>query len=80
MSFIKNEKIDFICTHPPYANIIKYSNRIEGDISLLNTTMFFKEISKVAVEAYRVLKKGKWINVERNFLMLAHEYIFVFYK
>ena len=129
LSFIKNNKIDFICTHPPYADIIKYSNGIEGDISLLETEDFFKQMELVAKEAYRVLKKGKccavmigdkrfrgnvvplgfrlmqtflgvgfkskeiiikeqhnckstekWMNVERSFLMLAHEYIFVFYK
>lgn len=35
LHFIKDSRIDFICTHPPYANIIKYSKGIEGDISLL---------------------------------------------
>ena len=33
LHFIKDSRIDFICTHPPYANIIKYSKGIEGDIS-----------------------------------------------
>lgn len=129
LSFIKDAKIDFICTHPPYANIIKYSTGIEGDISLLDEKDFLDAIHKVASESYRVLKKGKycavmigdkrfrgnivplgfqlmqcflnvgfkskeiiikeqhnckstdkWSCVERNFLMLAHEYIFVFCK
>lgn len=129
LSFIKDNKIDFICTHPPYANIINYSADLEGDISLLNEHNFFESINKVANEGLRVLKKGKccavmigdkrhrgnvvplgfhlmqsflnagfklkeiiikeqhnckstdkWINVEKKFLMLAHEYIFVFYK
>lgn len=129
LSFIKDKKIDFICTHPPYANIIKYSTNIEGDISLLNEQDFFDAINMVAKESYRVLKEGKycavmmgdkrvkgdvvplgfklmqsfldvgfkskeiiikeqhnckstdaWIGVDKNFLMLAHEYIFVFYK
>ena len=129
LSFIKDNKIDFICTHPPYANIIKYSSNIEGDISLLDEQEFFDAISKVAKESYRVLKNGKccavmigdkrlrgnvvplgfqllhcflaagfktkeiiikeqyncksadkWINVDKKFLMLAHEYIFIFYK
>lgn len=129
LSFIKNEKIDFICTHPPYANIIKYSADIEGDLSLLKDKMFFDAIEKVANEAYRVLKKekccavmigdkrirgnvvplgfnlmqcfikvgfklkeiiikeqhnckstDKWLKIKKDFLMLAHEYIFVFYK
>ena len=35
LHFIKGGHIDFICTHPPYADIIKYSEGIEGDISML---------------------------------------------
>lgn len=129
LSFIKDNKIDFICTHPPYSNIIKYSADIKGDISLLDEQSFFDAISKVAKESYRVLKKGKccavmigdkrfrgnvvplgfqlmqcflnigfkskeiiikeqhnckstekWIDMDKKFYMLAHEYIFVFYK
>lgn len=129
LDFIKDEKIDFICTHPPYANIIKYSNDIQGDISLLSHENFLSAVNKVATEAYRVLKQGKicaimigdirkrgkviplgfrvmecflkngfslkeiiikeqhnchsteyWKRQEKSFLMLAHEYIFVFQK
>lgn len=129
LSFIKDEKIDFICTHPPYADIIKYSEDIIGDISLLDVSDFIQCIQQVALESHRVLKrtkycavmigdvrkKGKltplgfelmncflnsgfvlkeiiikeqhncrstvkWMNKKRNFLMLAHEYIFVFQK
>lgn len=129
LSFIKDEKVNFICTHPPYANIIQYSSNIDGDISLLDDQDFIKAVKKVAAESYRVLKRGKycavmigdkrlhgnviplgfqlmqcfldagfkskeiiikeqhnckstdkWLNTECNFLMLAHEYIFVFYK
>lgn len=60
LSFIKNGSIDFICTHPPYADIIKYSNDIESDISLLDYTGFLNAIEQVAKESYRVLKKGKY--------------------
>lgn len=129
LNFIKDSRIDFICTHPPYANIIKYSKGIEGDISLLDVESFFNEMGKVANECYRVLKKGKmcavmigdirkygkviplgfrmmecflqagfsnkeiiikeqhnclstdyWKGQKRDFLLLAHEYIFVFQK
>ena len=59
LHFIKGSRIDFICTHPPYANIIKYSKGIEGDISLLGVEAFLDEMKKAANEAYRVLKKGK---------------------
>ena len=129
LNFIKDSRIDFICTHPLYANIIKYSKGIEGDISLLDVESFLNEMSKVANECYRVLKKGKmcavmigdirkygkviplgfrmmecflqagfsnkeiiikeqhnclstdyWKEQKRDFLLLAHEYIFVFQK
>lgn len=129
LHFIKDSHIDFICTHPPYANIIKYSKGIEGDISLLGVEEFLAEMKKVAEESYRVLKKGKmcavmigdvrkhakviplgfrmmecflqagftnkeiiikeqhncrstdyWEKQNNNFLLLAHEYIFVFQK
>ena len=127
--FIKDNRIDFICTHPPYANIIKYSKGIEGDISLLAVDEFLSEMKKVAEESFRVLKKGKmcavmigdvskygkviplgfrmmecflkagfankeiiikeqhncrsayyWETKNNKFLLLAHEYIFVFQK
>lgn len=129
LHFIKNSSIDFICTHPPYSNIIKYSNGIEGDISLLCVDEFLEEMNKIAKEAFRVLKKGKmcavmigdvrrygkviplgfqlmecflkagfinkeiiikeqhncrsteyWEKQNNSFLLLAHEYIFVFQK
>ena len=129
LNFIKDSRIDFICTHPPYANIIRYSKGIDGDISSLDVTAFLSEMNKVASECYRVLKKGKmcavmigdirkygkviplgfrmmecflqvgfmnkeiiikeqhnclstdyWKEQKCNFLLLAHEYIFVFQK
>lgn len=127
--FIKDESIDLICMHPPYANIIRYSKDVDGDISLLPFESFLDEMKKVACESFRILKNGKictvmigdirkkgnviplgfqvmncflkagfkskeiiikeqynckstefWSNQQRAFLMLAHEYIFVFVK
>ena len=120
-----------ICTHPPYANIIKYSDGIENDLSQLKGKDFLKEMKKVASESYRVLKKDKFCavlmgdtrqkgymipmsfevmrifedagfklkeliikeqhnckatgywktnSVKYNFLLIAHEYLFVFKK
>lgn len=129
LQFIKDESIDFICTHPPYANIIKYSNNIDGDLSRLGVDDFLQKMQKVARETYRVLKKGKmcavmigdvrkygkvvplgfrlmecflqvgfcnkeiiikeqhncratdyWEKRSDSFLLLEHEYIFVFQK
>ena len=61
---LENESIDLICTHPPYADIIKYSEGIDGDLSQLKYKDFLVEIEKVASECYRVLKKdGYFIRV-----------------
>jgi DNA modification methylase len=61
LNLIKNESIDFVLTHPPYANIISYSNnKIPGDLSSFrNLNSFINEMKKIAEESYRVLKKGK---------------------
>lgn len=126
-----NESIDLICTHPPYADIIHYSEDIKGDLSLLPIKPFLAEMGKVAEESFRVLKKGKFCavlmgdtrkngmvqplafetmrifeligfktkeiiikeqhnckatgfwktnSIKHNFLLLAHEYLFVFKK
>jgi DNA modification methylase len=56
LSMLKDNSIDFICTHPPYADIIHYSNEINGDLSNLEYSKFLLEINKVAKELYRVLK------------------------
>lgn len=123
--------VDLICAHPPYADIIHYSDDIEGDLSLLPMKDFLFEMGKVAQEFHRVLKKDKFCailmgdmrkkgmvqplafetmrvfdlagfktkeiiikeqhnckatgywktnSIKFNFLLLAHEYLFVFKK
>lgn len=131
MNYIPNDSIDLICTHPPYADIIKYSEDIECDLSHFKVKDFIEEMKKVAAESYRVLKKNKFCavlmgdtrqkgcmipmsfdvmrvfqdagftlkeliikeqhnckatgywktnSVKYNFLLIAHEYLFVFRK
>ena len=128
---IKDKSIDFICTHPPYANIINYSDDIKNDLSLLKVKDFIEAMKPVAAESYRVLKDDKYCailigdtrkngkvvplgfgvmqiflkagfklkeiiikeqhnckatgfwksgSIKYNFLLLAHEYLFVFIK
>lgn len=59
LSWLKNESVDLICTHPPYANIIQYTNKKEEDLSFLDIDEFLIEMKKVASECYRVLKPGR---------------------
>lgn len=131
LEFIPSGSIDFICTHPPYANIIQYSEDIIEDLSHLKVPQFLIEMNSVASESYRVLKSDKFCailmgdtrqkghvipmsfevmkifeangfrlkeiiikeqhnckatgywktnSVKYNFLLLAHEYLFVFKK
>lgn len=128
---LNDASVDLICAHPPYADIIHYSDDIEGDLSLLPMKDFLFEMGKVAQEFHRVLKKDKFCailmgdmrkkgmvqplafetmrvfelagfktkeiiikeqhnckatgywktnSVKFNFLLLAHEYLFVFKK
>lgn len=62
LDFIKNAEIDFVLTHPPYADIIKYSTgKIPEDLSNVHDLeKFCDEMEKVAKELYRVLKKGRY--------------------
>lgn len=131
LDFIEDNSIDLICTHPPYANIISYSEDIPEDMSLLKVKEFLHAMKDVAMESYRVLKKDKFCavlmgdtrqkghmipmsfevmkifeetgfklkeliikeqhnckatgywktnSVKYNFLLIAHEYLFVFKK
>ena len=131
LDFIPDKSIDLICTHPPYADIIKYSEDIKEDLSRLKVKDFLEEMKKVAAESYRVLKSDKFCavlmgdtrqkghmipmafdvmkgfqdsgfklkeliikeqhncratgywktnSVKYNFLLIAHEYLFIFKK
>lgn len=58
LSDIPDESVDLICAHPPYAGIINYSSKVEGDLSKFKIDDFLVEMGKVARESYRVLKPG----------------------
>lgn len=58
--FLPSESVDLIATHPPYADIIKYSNGLTGDLSQQPVKKFIEEMKPVAAESFRVLKKGKF--------------------
>jgi len=62
LPMLKDESIDFILNHPPYADIIKYSDKqIDADLSNIHDIdEFCDEMEKVAREFYRVLKPNKY--------------------
>lgn len=57
---INDNSIDLICTHPPYANIVKYSENLKNDISLLDIDGFYTAMIEVSKECYRVLRNNKY--------------------
>jgi DNA modification methylase len=59
---IDDNSIDLILTHPPYADIIKYSEgTIKNDLSNIHSIdAFCNEIETVARECFRVLKPDKY--------------------
>ena len=89
LSFIENNSVDLILTHPPYMNIIKYSDKqIDGDLSNIGSMpIFCDEIEKVAKELYRVLKPDKFCAIligdtrkSRHFVPLAFNVMQQFLK
>lgn len=62
---LKDESIDFVLMHPPYVDIINYSDwKIKEDLSNIHDLdKFCDEIEKVAIESFRVLKPGKYCAV-----------------
>lgn len=64
MNLLESDSVDFIATHPPYANIIHYAPQIRGDLSEISDyKLFFHEFKKAIREMYRVLKPGKYCAV-----------------
>lgn len=62
LSFLKDDSFDLVLTHPPYMNIIKYSDgKIPADLSNISSLpKFCDEIEKIARELFRVLKPDKY--------------------
>jgi DNA modification methylase len=62
LSFLKDDSFDLVLTHPPYMNIIKYSQgRIPEDLSNIGSLpKFCEKIEKIAKELFRVLKPDKF--------------------
>jgi DNA modification methylase len=59
---IPDESIDFILHHPPYADIIQYSDgKIPWDLSNIHDIdEFADEMQKIAEQCFRVLKMGQY--------------------
>lgn len=74
---LKNESIDLIVTHPPYMNIIKYSEgKLEGDLSNISgLKKFCDELEKGIIELYRVLKEDSYCAILIGDTRKARHYV-----
>lgn len=86
---LKDESIDFVLMHPPYVDIIKYSDwKIQEDISWIHDVdKFCDEIEKIALESFRILKPWKYCAVlmwdtrrEKMYIPLAYKVMERFLK
>ncbi len=62
LKFLPDNSVDLVLTHPPYLNIIKYSEgKIKGDLSNISgVKKFCDELEKGIKEMFRVLKPGRY--------------------
>lgn len=74
---IKDNSIDLICTHPPYLNLVTYSNgKIEGDLSNITSPQkFCDEIDLGIKEMYRVLKPDRFCAILIGDTRKAQHYV-----
>jgi DNA modification methylase len=57
LDFLDDESIDLVIAHPPYADAVRYSESLDGDLSLIrNVETFTHEMKKVAKELLRILR------------------------
>lgn len=64
LSFLPDDSIDLICTHPPYGNAIQYTTNEPHDLSRLRSTHdFLTAIRECALEFKRVLRTGGYVAV-----------------
>jgi len=59
LSHLRDDSIDLICAHPPYADIVRYTVQNPDDLSHLPRQAFLDEMRRVAAESLRVLKPGR---------------------
>jgi DNA modification methylase len=83
----KDNTFDLIATHPPYLNIIKYSDgRITKDLSNISgLAKFIEEFRPAVKEMYRVLKPNKYCAIligdtrrRRHYVPLAYRIMDLF--
>jgi DNA modification methylase len=92
LSFVPDGSIDLVCTHPLYANIISYSEDLANDLFHFAVKDFLDEMKADAAgfktkeiiikEQHNCATAGYWKSqsIKYNFLLLAHEYLFIFRK
>lgn len=81
LELIDDESVDLIAAHPPYWNIVKYSEGCaDGDLSCAETLEEYIDMMRDVVrELYRVLRPGRYvglligdIRVKKHYVPVSH--------
>jgi DNA modification methylase len=77
LSFVGDDSIDLICTHPPYMNLVTYSKgKITGDLSNISSPQkFCDEFETIIKELYRVLKPNHYCAILIGDTRKAQHYV-----
>jgi len=60
LDIMRSEKAQFLMLHPPYDNIIKFSDKKEDLSNCRNTEEFYKLFKRAAKNGYDMLEKGRF--------------------
>ena len=60
LDVMREKKAQFLVLHPPYDDIIKFSDRKEDLSNCASTEEFYKLFEKVALNGYEMLEKGRF--------------------
>lgn len=82
LSLFDDNQFDLIITHPPYLNIVKYSDgQNKNDLSSISSLpKFLKEMAKVAAELFRVLKPNRYCAILIGDTRKAQHYVPISYN
>lgn len=63
LNAFKKKKVDFLITHPPYLDIIKFTNQVEDLSNISNINIFIEKLMIAFDNALSYLEKGKYFAI-----------------
>ncbi|KAA6209504.1 DNA methyltransferase [Avibacterium paragallinarum] len=63
LKILNRNKIDFFIAHPPYMDIIKFTNKIEDLSQIFNINLFIDKFTQVISNAFSFLEDNKYFAI-----------------